>query len=65
MKSSQLGFALIELIIVVAIVSLLAAVAVPAYRDYAARARVHEGANISDVRIPVETVSSIPVQTDH
>jgi type IV pilus assembly protein PilA len=47
MKNNQQGFTLIELMIVVAIIGILAAVAVPAYQDYTIRARVTEGLNLA------------------
>ncbi len=60
MKKLQQGFTLIELMIVIAILGILMAIAIPAYQDYQVRAKVSEGMNLSGaVKLAVaETKSS-------
>ncbi|MDG6347837.1 pilin [Luteimonas sp. 8-5] len=60
MKKIQQGFTLIELMIVIAILGILMAIAIPAYQDYTVRAKVSEGMNLAGAaKLAVaETMSS-------
>ena len=69
MKRVQSGFTLIELMIVIAIVAILVALAVPAYKDYTIRAKVTEcvnGAAVAKLQISEyrETVGTYPPDED-
>ena len=61
MKKIQNGFTLIELMIVIAILGILVAIALPAYQDYSVRARVSEGiAQTAPAKLAVaETASAM------
>jgi type IV pilus assembly protein PilA len=62
MKKTQQGFTLIELMIVVAIIGILAAIALPAYQDYTIRAKVSEGVIVaSGAKATIsENLSNLP-----
>jgi type IV pilus assembly protein PilE len=56
MHERQAGFTLVELLIAIAIVGILAAVAIPSYRDYVRRGQIPDAlASLSDYRIKLES----------
>jgi type IV pilus assembly protein PilA len=70
MKKVQQGFTLIELMIVVAIIGILAAVAIPAYQDYTIKAKTQEGSSLASPAMTAMGVacsegSMINVSTDY
>ena len=67
MKNMQ-GFTLIELMIVIAILGILLAIAIPAYNDYSIRARVSEGINVAaaaKLAVSEYTLSNNTLPTDN
>ena len=70
MNTAQKGFTLIKLMIVIAIIGILAAIALPAYQDYTARAQASEGFTAtsglqSDIGVYVADNGALPATADY
>ena len=63
MKAIQQGFTLIELMIVIAIIGILAAIALPAYQDYTIRTRISEGISLAS-SLKTDLSTTIGTQSD-
>lgn len=70
MKNNHAGFTLIELMIVIAIIGILSAIALPAYQEYTIRARINEGLSIAgsaktSIALQATSIADISIGADN